>query len=195
VSWAFLRFGAVWIARGFRDGRRRGSRPVGSCGNGGLGFGGWCGQLRRSGSGGPCYPRKGWCVSSKQERGFSAFRIGVGRCGGWGRWWGRGRDRRRSVSGVPDEPPNREGIASVTKTGDRRGGPTGLVEAGGGDQNRDQTREAGYRDFGRRGPLCQAGIWPVLRRMETNERQAGKPKRRAMSGQSAVIVDAPNPMA
>jgi hypothetical protein len=27
------------------------------------------------------------------------FRIGVGRCGGWGRWWGRGRDRRRSVSG------------------------------------------------------------------------------------------------
>ena len=77
VSWAFLRFGAVWIARGFRDRGRRGSWPVGSCDGGGFGFGGWCGQMRRSGSGGPCYPRKGWCVSSKQERGFSAFRFGL----------------------------------------------------------------------------------------------------------------------
>jgi hypothetical protein len=31
--------------------------------------------------------------------------------------------------------------------------------------------------------------------METNARQAGKPKRRVMSGQWAVIVDATNPKA
>ena len=35
----------------------------------------------------------------------------------------------------------------------------------------------------------------VIGRMETNERQAGKPKRRAVPGQWAVIVDAPNPKA